>query len=389
MTTHREEKEFPEGFLWGASISSMQTEGGITTSDWARAEREGVVPPIGKAVDHFNRFKEDIALVESLHLNAFRVSIEWARVEPEEGVFDEAALEHYAEVVRAMQEKNITPVVCLWHFSLPEWFSSSGGFARRDAVPCFERYVARVVAVLAPHTSYFITMNEPLVWLLQHGRTVASAPAWWDVLKTYRVYRKLVAAHKAAYQRIHTIKNESMVGVAKHNISFKAVGVLGSIMAPCARLFWNRLFLSNTARHADFIGMQYYQTIDVGRITKKKNVVTSDIGWEIRPEGIYDVVMEASRYRLPVIISESGIADAQDQYRADFIRDSLSALHRAIEDGARVTGYLHWALLDNYEFTEGFDMKFGLVAVDRTNDYARTVRESALVYADIAQKNKL
>lgn len=380
-------KKFPEGFLWGAATSSFQVEGGIENNDWAEAARQGKVPPVGIAADHYHRYEEDFDIAKSLGHNAHRFSVEWSRIEPEEGKFDQAELEHYQRVISALRARGLEPFVTLWHFSLPVWFLKSGNFKRKDAPAIFARYAGRVAEALGADARFFITMNEPLVWLGEQGEAVGAIPLPQQDPFTYLfVWDQLVRAHKAAYAAIHKVAPAAQVGIAKHSFSFKDTNPIGSIVAVAARWFWNRRFLDMIRHHQDFIGIQYYQRLF---FWNKPNVPKSDIGWQIIPEGIYDPLMEARRYGVPVYVTENGIADAKDQYRESFIKSSLEAVHRAILDGAPVKGYLHWSLLDNYEFKKAYSMQFGLVHIDREHDLARVIRPSARAYATICKDNAL
>lgn len=367
----------------------MQVEGGITGSDWAELERKGDTPPIGKACDHYNRFEEDLDIVKSLNLNTFRFSVEWARVEPEEGKFDGEELDHYRKVVAACHARNIKPFVCLWHFSLPLWFSQSGSFGRKDAVQIFSRYVKRVVGAFGDDVEFYITMNEPLVWIGEHGKTVHSAPSFWpNPFAGFLYLHKLIRAHKAAYKAIKEAHPSAQVGIAKHQFSFIGSNLFGSAVAFFARLFWNRYFLNRIKGYQDYVGIQFYQRWKFWWSKEElRDAQYSDLGWQLNPEAIYDPIKEAARYGLPIYITESGLADAKDQYRAAFIRESLEAVRRAIAEGIPVKGYLHWSLLDNYEFTHGYEPQFGLVHVDFESNQKRTVRESARFYATIAKDN--
>src|SRR3989344_933167 len=378
-------KQFPEGFYWGAATSSFQVEGGIENNDWAEAGRLGKVPVVGIADVHYHRYEEDFDIAKSLNHNAHRFSIEWARIEPEEGKFDEQEIEHYKKVVRALRARGMEPFVNLWHFSLPIWFMKSGSFGHRDAPAIFARYAAKIAGAFGNEARFYITINEPLVWLGEHGKSVGSSPGLWPNPFAYlHFFNQLVRAHKAAYAAIKKAAPASQVGIAKHNFSFVGRGIVGNIFAIKARYLWNRKFLDALRGYQDFIGLQFYQELYFWQ-SKKEDAAQakSDIGWQIHPEGIYNALMELKRYNLPLYVSESGIADAKDQYRESFIKKSLEAVHRAITDGAPVKGYLHWSLLDNYEFVEGYAMQFGLVHIDREHNLTRTIRPSARAYAEI------
>jgi beta-glucosidase len=383
-------QKFPEGFLWGAATSAVQSEGGIQNNDWAALERAGKAPPIGVAADHYNRYEEDSDIAQSLNFNAFRFSIEWARVEPEEGMFDENEIAHYRKVVQALKVRGMEPIVNLWHFSLPEWFSQSGNFSRRDGPAIFARYATKIAEAFGDDVRWYLTINEPLVWLGEQGVTVRATSGIKNPIRYVSDLYALISAHKMAFTAIKRINPKAQVGIAKHNFSFVGLGFFGNVAASLARLLWNRHFLNAIREHQDFIGIQYYQRLFFWQSKKEDaSAPKSDIGWQIHPEGIYDPLKEAARYGVPLIISESGIADATDQHREAFIKESLKGVHRAIEGGVPIVGYLHWSLLDNYEFLTGFTMRFGLVHVDFENNQKRTIRESAKAYAEICKNNAI
>lgn len=383
-------KQFPKGFFWGAATSSYQVEGGIENNDWAEAARLGRVPVAGDACDHYNRFEEDFDIAKSLGHNAHRFSIEWSRIEPEEGKFDEKEIEHYRKVVRALRARGMEPFVTLWHFTNPLWFSESGGWARADAARLFARYTARIAQALGDDVTFFITLNEPLIWLGEHALVLGARPkAWHNPLLFLRLFLNFVSAHKKAYATLKEVSPQSRVGVGHHVFNFESRGWAGKILASSATLFDERLFLWLTKGTHDFLGLQYYLPIIFGETKEEKEgALRSDIGWEIRPRGMYYRIRELMRYQIPIYITENGIADSHDRYREQFITDTLDAIRQALEEGADVRGYLHWSLLDNYEWWRGYDMRFGLVAVDYEQNQKRTVRPSARAYAEIIKKHR-
>lgn len=368
----------------------MQVEGGIQNNDWAEAERRGLTPPIGNACDFYNGYERDLDIAKSLNLNSFRFSIEWARIEPEEGKFDEKELEHYRALVRAVRARGMEPFITIWHFSLPLWFVQSGSFGRKDAPQVFARYARRVTEALGVDVHYYITMNEPMVWLGEHGRILGASPGFWPnpFMGLYYI-TQLEESHREAYEEIKKANANAQIGIAKHNLSFIGTNFFGKIMAFMVRHFWNRAFFSSLSTHQDFIGIQFYQRIYFWQTAKERQEAPrSDIGWQMHPSAIYEVLMEAAEYKLPIYVTETGVADAKDHYRSRFIHESLKGVHRAIEDGADVKGYLHWSLLDNYEFTHGYRMRFGLVEVNHETQ-ERKVRDSAKLYGEIARTNTL
>lgn len=404
-------KKFPEGFLWGAATASYQVEGGIEDCDWALAAREGKVPACGRACEHYSRYESDFDLAKGLGHTCHRFSIEWARIEPQEGKFDDAAIEHYREVLAALRARHIKPLITLWHFTLPQWFVDRGGFEAGDAPEIFARYCEYVVQKLGNDCRHFSTMNEPLVFVSNGWRRgswppfskwplidglLSSVPggrsfAWQEtsasnVYRYFRVVSQLVRAHNAAYTRMKAAGFGVEVGLVHQVILFHADGnPLNKLLAAVMNWHWTYSFISRIARHSDSIGVNYYLHKKFG----DKHVYSkTDMGWDIYPEGIEAALLMLKRYKLPLWVSEAGIADEADTHRADYIQRLVASMHAAIEKGADIRGYMYWSLLDNYEWAQGFDKRFGLIAVDYAT-MERTIRPSAYVYKAIIEHNGL
>ena len=381
-------KVFPPNFLWGAATAAYQVEGGIENTDWAEAARKAKVPLCGRACDHYNRFESDFDLVKQLGQNAHRFSIEWARIEPLEGKFDEKEIEHYRSVLRALKARGITPMVTLWHFTLPLWFSSRGGFLHKDAPEIFARYCAYVIERLGGEADLWVTINEPQI-ISTNGYIRGKFPPFsTNLFSAIRVTHKMAAAHRTAYSTMKKIRPDIHIGIATHNNYFDTSK--SPLMRPIAALLSflrNRWFLDLVLGYQDFIGLNHYIHNPIGwRVAK--NVVRSDMNWEVHPESMYRCLMELKQYKVPIYITENGIADGEDTRRADYIRGYLGAVHKAIQDGVDVRGYFHWSLMDNYEWAEGFTKRFGLIEINYET-LARIVRPSAHVYAAICKNNAL
>jgi beta-glucosidase len=403
------QKKFPEGFYWGAATASYQVEGGIENCDWAAAARDGRVPPCGRACDHYHRFEADFDIAKSLGHTAHRFSIEWARIEPEEGKFNEAEIQHYHAVLQALHDRGIKPYVTLWHFTLPLWFSESGGFERKDAPAIFARYCAYVVEKLSDLCDAFSTMNEPEVFasngylrgtwppflrfsltdrvaITNSGRQYEAKPSrglgpLWRYL---RVHKQLARAHNAAYLAIKRFAPAVDVSVVKHVIVFDHNGSLFNRMkAWVANYVWTYRHGNRVHQQCDSIGLNYYFYTQFGDTRTWKK---TDMDWNFAPEHIYDALMMLARYQKPLFVSEGGIADEDDSDRAEYIKRQVAATHRAIQSGADVRGHMYWSLLDNYEWALGFEKRFGLVAVNY-DTLERTVRPSAYVYKEICDQN--
>ncbi len=378
--------KFPEGFLWGAATASYQVEGGIDNCDWAQAGGQGRVPQAGKAIDHYNRFEGDFDIAQSLSHSAHRFSLEWARIEPEEGKFDQMAIEHYRNVIRALKDRGLVPFVTLWHFTLPLWFSEKGGFSHPDGEKVFARYCEFVIIELGSEATYWMTMNEPLIWASGGHLRGVWPPFHKNLLKFIGVISKLANAHNLAYTCMKRSHPEIQIGIAKHNMYFDADAFPWNIIsARIMRWFWNHRFLKKISGHQDFIGLNFYIHKRFGTGT---SYVQTEMGWDIFPEAFYSVLFELKRYNLPVYVTENGIADSTDDKRGEYIATYLQSLLRAIESGVNIRGYFYWSLFDNFEWALGFEKRFGLVAIDY-NTLERTIRPSAHRYTEIILKNEV
>lgn len=380
------QSKFPADFLWGSATSSYQVEGGIENNDWAQAARDGLLPICGACGDHYNRYESDFDIAKSLGHNAHRFSIEWARIEPEDGVFDEKEIEHYRKMLRALHARSLTPIVTLWHFTLPTWFAQKGGFSHRDAPRIFARYCAYVTEKLGNEATLWVTINEPLIWANGGYATGKWPPFRSNPFSFLSVVQSLIRSHKMAYTAIKESNPNLEVGIAKHNMYFYADSFWWNRMISKFMVwFWNMRFLRAIDSHQDFIGLNFYITKKFG---KKDVFPQTEMGWDINPEGFYHCLMELTQFAKPVYVLENGLADSEDAQRAGYISGHISALKRAIDDGLDVKGYMHWSLLDNFEWSFGFSRRFGLVEVD-FNSQTRTVRPSAYVYKEIIEKSIL
>jgi beta-glucosidase len=397
---------FPSGFLWGSATSAHQVEGG-NFNDWTEWEKananrlaqmaalrqaqgkkwpdyilERYPNPLqpenyisGRACDHYNRYEQDFDIARELGQNAHRFSIEWSRIEPEEGKFNEAEIEHYRKAIKSLCERDLEPFVTLWHWTIPLWFRDKEGWLNKKSPEYFSRYAEKIVSAL-PEVKFWITLNETNVYS-GHGYMKGVWPPQEHSLFDYlRVNHHLSLAHKAAWKFIKSKNPTSQVGVA-HNIFY-----FTKFLSFFRDYIYNHLFLNSIRNYHDFIGINYYHS---DRDTKEKSEF---LNWSIDPESFNSVLKDASRYKKPVYVFENGIADAQDEKRAKFIKDHLSFMHKAIKEGVDVRGYFYWSLLDNFEWDKGFWPRFGLVEIDYKT-LERHIRPSAYEYAKICKNNKL
>lgn len=399
---------FPKNFLWGASTSSHQVEGG-NKNDWTRwetskkrlefLEKSGLIKKYGlenfisgKATDHYNLFEKDFELAKELGHNATRFSIEWSRIEPEEGVFNQNEIEHYRKVIKKLRELKIEPFVTLWHFTNPLWFSEIGGWENKKSQYYFSRYAKKIGETLGEEINFWITLNEPEIYTLESFTLGLWPPNKKNIFSSINTIKNMIAAHKAAYNELKKINFKSNVGIAKNNIYFEAYGKnpFNKILKKIADHFWNYYFLNKIDSAQDFIGLNYYFHSRIKKFifNQNENIKVSDIGWELYPEGIYHLLKELERYKKPIYITENGLADSADKNRGWYILEILKNVKKAIDEGVDVRGYFHWSLIDNFEWDKGFWPKFGLIEIDYKT-FERKPRPSAEIYKKICKTNSI
>lgn len=428
----KEKPLFPKDFLWGASVASHQVEGDTVNQwtvwelenaarlaktaqerldwipSWSQVKDQAQNPEnyiSGKGVEHYDRYKSDFKLAKSLNLNSFRFGIEWSRVEPEEGVWDDKAWQHYREYVEELLDQGLEPVLNLWHWTMPTWFTDKGGFEKRKNIAYFERFTQKVCEELPiKKLNFVLTLNEPNVYSSFGYLTAEWPPMRKNVAVFLRVYYNLTRAHKASYKTLKKANPKLQVGVAAQlaNIQAKRPQNIFDLTATrWMRYFWNWWFLNRIKKWQDFVGFNYYFTdyyewLDMGHIRKADSGIhrmnpkepKNDLGWYMEPEGLYPLLVRVwSHYKKPIMITENGLADMQDTYRRWWIEETIMAMKRALSENVQVIGYLHWSLLDNFEWAYGWWPKFGLIEVDRET-MKRTVRPSAKFYAEQIEKLK-
>ena len=419
---------FPSNFLWGASTSSHQVEGDNINNDWWKWEQSGGTEASGKACDQYSRFRDDFRLAKELGHNAHRLGIEWSRLEKDEGVWDQKEWDHYKEVLDSLLGSGIEPIVTLSHFSIPLWFSEKGGWTRGDSHELFGRFAEKAIKELGSRVRYWITINEPNILAFLAYYLAEWTPCRRDFGQALLVLKNQLKGHSLAYLKMKeaasrdtSIKSPE-IGLAKavtafhpckkyslpdrlctllrarlHNYSFINSAINGRVCIPGVKK--EKLATKNAM---DFIGLNYYfrQFIHhekpfskhpLGEVCSFEHHPeagdTTDMGWEIYPEGIYEVALRFSRYKLPIMIAENGIGTIDDRKRRSYIQDHLKQLLRAIDSGAPVIGYLHWSLLDNFEWAHGYSKRFGLIGVDFKTQ-KRTIKDSARYYAEVIKSGK-
>lgn len=403
--------QFPEGFLWGAATSAYQVEGNNANSDWWAWEKaSGLKEASGEACRHYELYAQDFDLARSLNHNCHRLSLEWSRIEPRPGEFSSDQIQHYTDVILSLRERGIEPLVTLHHFSNPLWFSGLGGWLNPGAGDYFLRFVEQAVKSLAKQVRYWVTINEPLVYLYHAYILGVWPPQAKSIFKASRVEKNLIAAHIKAYRLIHRIYREMKinppaVSIAKNMPAFVACrpDMKDRLSVYLRDRFFNFNLLDKLrrCRCLDFIGVNYYsRTLIEVENWNPRSLMSStcrnnhhplpknSMGWDIFPQGLYNVLMKLKRYNLPVIILENGICTGDDNLRWDFIKEHLKNLRRAMDEGVSVSGYIYWSLIDNYEWDKGFGPRFGLIEVDY-GTYERRIRESARKFAAVCKTGRL
>jgi beta-glucosidase len=396
---------FPANFLWGTSTSAHQVEGG-NSNDWSewegsdarckKLEEEGrniSDYTSGQACDSYNRYEEDFDLCLGLHNNAHRLSIEWSRIEPEEGKFDQKEIEHYRQVLLALKKRGLKTFVTLWWWTNPLWLQDAGGWEDKKIIFYFSRYVELIARELGEHIDFWMTLNEPLM-IVGHGHLDGKFPPnkKKDFIGAIKLGMNFLRAHKAAYKKIRETIPQAKIGIVMSTGYFSMAHRYNPIEWLIVRLgsyFRNFWLLNRLKSYFDFIGVNYYhhdRIIWHPPFKKNLNKEITDFGWEIYPKGIYHVLMGYKKYGKPIYVTENGIADEDDDQRTRFIIDHLKYIHQAIAEGTDVRGYFYWSLLDNFEWADGYEMKFGLFKVDRQT-FVRSPQPSAKVYAEICRNN--
>jgi beta-glucosidase len=404
--------KFPEGFLWGTASAAHQVEGDNRNSDWWHMEQEPGRIRDGDsslvACDHYRRFREDFGLLRDvLHNNAHRLSIEWARIEPRPGEFDAAQIEHYREVLTALRDLGVAPMLTLHHFTSPLWFRLAGGWASVEAPDAFERFVRRVADELGELVPLWCTINEPNIYAAQGWFNGEFPPGHHgDVPGFYRVLRHMRDAHERAYRILHQRTPDAPVGLSFHKFLMLPASDRESDRraAALAQAFLDRWPAGLGTRRivetvSDYVGVAHYwaQTaaFDLRRpqdtFIRRENVPglpVTDMGWASDPGWMREVLDDVRELGKPVYITENGISTRDDRLRERYLLGVLRAVHEAIADGVDVRGYFHWTLLDNFEWAQGYSQKFGLIAVDRAT-LERTVKPSGRLYGEIACTNSV
>lgn len=421
---------FPTPFLWGAGTSAHQVEGGNRANDWWRFEqqqgriRHGDTSAI--ACDHYTRFDADFGLAAADHHNAHRLSFEWSRIEPQRGQHDAAAIAHYHDVLASLARHGLTPVVTLHHFTNPQWIAAAGGWDAPETITRFVEHVRFCAREYGGEIAWWCTVNEPEVFAFRGWSEGIWPPGVRDNSRALAVIANLLEAHGRAYHVIHeecakaAPGRATHVSFAKHRVALVPLRAWHPLDHALCH-FENRVFNEAVERaHAqgtidlaipgakrvqrhlpelkgalDFYGLNWYTRWGVRALAHEPHValpgaILNDLGWELWPAGLEEALRAAGRFGKPVVVTENGVADASDTLRPQAIVGAAEAMLRARAAGVDVRGYLHWSLLDNFEWAEGYHGRFGLYGVDfKDPARPRTRRRSAQVLARLAQANAL
>lgn len=405
---------FPKGFLWGAAIAGHQAEGDNVNSDaWLLENLKPTVfrEPSGSAVDHYRLYEQDIAMLASFGLNTFRFSIEWARVEPEQGMFSVAAIEHYRDVLNACRKHKVAAMVTFNHFITPRWFAGLGGWEAPGAPELFARYCSKVATALGSLMTCATTLNEPNLAKFLFGipgplsgmkdtpdeRAMLAAAGQrmgtgrfssWIFGDMDRIEMGMLEGHRQAYQAIKAACPSLPVGLSLAIHDDQAVG--DPFMRDRKRTMAYMPWFLAVSSHGDFIGVQTYSRARIGPeglLPPPAGARMTDSGEEFYPQALEAAIRHTREHvKVPIYVTENGIATMDDKVREEYINTAVQSVANCLKDGIDVRGYVHWSLLDNFEWIFGFGPHFGLVAVDRAT-MRRTPKPSARLLGAYARRN--
>jgi beta-glucosidase len=384
--------DFSGGFLWGSATAAHQVEGGNTNSDWWQWEHTPggtTVESSGDGIDHWHRYDEKFALLE------------WSRIEPAEGEFSRAALDHYARVLESLARHGLSAFATLYHFTLPQWFAARGGWLADGALDLFGRYIDKVAHTLGDLIPYACTVNEPQIVALQGYWRGAFPPGRRNRDEALRVNSILAAAHRTATAALRSGHGRPKVGTCLQLPCIEplrgdsADDIAAAEMLRTAMVDFHIDDLRLGGDVGDFVGLQYYTRFQVDATapgfiaTPAAEAETTQMGWEVYPEGFGRMLRRLVEAGLPIVVTENGIATADDNQRMRFLAAHLHQLKQAMDAGVDVRGYMYWSSFDNFELAHGYRPTFGLIAIDRGDHYRRVVRPSAVAYGTVARSRSL
>ena len=423
---------FNDSFSWGTATASHQIEGNCTNNNWFEWEnskdennhsRIKDNQKAGNACDHWNRYKEDIDLIKKLGVTHYRFSLEWSKIEPEKDNYNQDAIKHYSNVIDSLIKENIRPVITLHHFTNPLWFDQLEGFEKEENIVHFVSFCKLIFSKYSDRVKDWCTINEPDVYAVMGYFAAIFPPGKKQPQLAVEVLKNLLIAHTNVYNSLKNLPNgeNCKIGIVKNVMQFdpyRRWNILDWLVCRITNKIYNNIVLSylekgkinvnypffvkmnyesSDAKLAtDFFGLNYYShshlkfKFDSYEFFENKffnDDIMTDMPYAIYPEGLYRAIKKVNRLNKPIIITENGIADAKDDRRSLFIERYIYAMSKAISEGANVEGYFYWSLMDNFEWAEGYDMRFGLYAVD-FNTQKRTLRNGAKKFINIINKSK-
>ena len=415
-------KSFPKNFIFGTAVASYQVEGGIYNNDWTIWENNKnskCEEPCGEACKHYELVNEDINLLNTLGIRAFRFSIEWSRVQPEKNIYDQEAIQHYVDKTKKLIENNIEPIITFHHFTTPEWVFNEGSWANPEVVDFFNDYVDTMMKSLPKEITYFNTINEPGIFtFFGYFSTNKFPPGIANEEIFIKSSDNVINAHKEALKTIKNYNNRAKVGMTHALQEWEDND--SKELKKYIKYHLEDKFLEASSND-DFIGLQTYTIVRIpqslllriftplllkikfirkyilprilqifagrnGRIDKDTR--TTKMGYEYRPQAVLYNIKRLHKLfpDKEIFITENGIATDDDNERIEFVSDVLNDLHRYIETNNKVIGYLYWSLLDNFEWDLGYQMNFGLVEIDKTT-FKRKPHNSAKWFGEISRTN--
>ena len=412
---------FPPGFLWGTATSAHQVEGNNTNNDWwAWEQQPGRIAHghrSGLACDWWRETEADFDRMAALHQNAHRLSVEWSRLEPQPGRWDDRALARYRQMLAGLRARGITPMVTLHHFTFPLWVAARGGWLWPELPEALARLARHVAEGLGDLVKLWCTLNEPMVAVMLGYVTGRFPPGGGGLRRARSAAANSLRAHAAAYEALHAAQPDARVGLAAHLHPFdpaRPASLLDRAIARLTDRLYNwaylealrdgvlrlggRVHVPEAAGTLDFLGVNYYSRhlirFDLrcpgtlfGRRLHTPGAALSDGGYgEVYPLGLRRVLLRVRPYGLPVYVTENGLPDADDDLRPAFLLGHLRALWQAVRLGCDVRGYFHWTLVDNFEWADGWTLRFGLIALDPATQ-VRTPRPSSVLYGEICRRN--
>ncbi len=398
--------DFPSSFLWGAAISSYQTEGGNYNSDWCLFEKKRKIQEASRAANHYELFPYDFKLAKELYLSAIRLSFEWARICPRPGVYLEEEINHYKEVIETLKILGLKPFVTLHHFTNPIWFAELGGFESPKNIDYFLEYLKRIVEEFKDDICDWLIFNEPLVYVYNGYICGRWAPGIKSISTARRVSKNIISAYIDGYKEIKNIYKQNgtnaSVSIVNHIRKFSPCPAFNFGQNSISAFIKDRLsnfdIIDYLARKSclDYLAVNYYCKEYVRfdgligsecthRFHKERK---NSLGWHICPRGFYELLIKLKNYNLPIYIMENGTTETEDFFYEEYLLSHIRCMAKAVIEGSDIRGYFWWSLIDNFEWDYGFKAKFGLIDVNY-DTFERRIKPFAYTYAKICRDNKI